>query len=92
MEVKYPDVVVQLVGEDGNAFAIIARCVQAARRGGLAPEQIEAFKTEAAGGDYEHLLQTCMNRHCPDNLQFHGDHARISLPLEWCIHRCHPMA
>ncbi len=27
-EVKYPDVEVQLVGLNGNAYAIIGRCVQ----------------------------------------------------------------
>lgn len=58
--VKYPDVAVQLVGLNGNAFAILGRCVHAAKRGGVAPAEITAFKAEATSGDYDHLLQTCM--------------------------------
>ena len=60
MEVRYPDVAVQLVGEDANAFAIIGRCVQAAKRAGVPPAEIDAFKVEAASGDYDNVLQTCM--------------------------------
>lgn len=60
MEVRYPDVEVRIVGEDGNAFAIIGRCVQAARRGGVPPEEIHKFCAEAMSGDYNEVLQTCM--------------------------------
>ena len=60
MEVKYPDVAVQLVGQDGNAFGIIGRCVQAARRAEVPKDEIEDFCLEAMSGDYDKLLQTCM--------------------------------
>ncbi len=59
-EVKYPDVEVQLVGLNGNAYAIIGRCVQAARAHNVPKEEIEKFKQEATSGNYDHLLQTCM--------------------------------
>ena len=60
MEVKYPQVKVKLVGMDGNAFFIMGRCQQAAKRANLPPEEIKAFAEEASAGDYNHLLATCM--------------------------------
>ena len=51
---------VKLVGEDGNAFAIIGRCMSAARKAGLSRDEVEAFRMEAMEGDYDHLLQTCI--------------------------------
>ena len=51
------DIKVKLVGEDGNAFAILGRCRQAlarARRLDLWNE----FHKEATSGDYNHLLTT----------------------------------
>ena len=61
MTVKYPEVEVKLVGEDGNAFSILGRCSKAARRAGLSPDQIEEFTEEATSGDYNDLLCTCMS-------------------------------
>jgi len=58
--VKYPEVQVQLTGNDGNAFAILGNCQKAARRAGLTKDQIDEFVNEAMTGDYDHLLQTCM--------------------------------
>lgn len=58
--VKYPEVEVQLTGEDGNAFFIISRVRQALRRHGVPDEEIEAFSEEAMSGDYDHVLQTVM--------------------------------
>ena len=51
------DIKVKLVGEDGNAFAILGRCRQAlarARRFDLWDE----FHKEATSADYNHLLAT----------------------------------
>ena len=60
-ECKYPSVKVKLVGEDGNAFAIIGRCSQAARRAGVSAEEVKKFQAEAMAGDYNNVLVTCMN-------------------------------
>ncbi len=57
---KYPQVKVELVDQDGNAFAILGRCISAAKKAGLTPEQIEEFRSEATSGSYNHLLATCM--------------------------------
>ena len=51
---------VRLVGEDGNAFAILGRVRAALRRAGESPEFIAAFTKEATSGDYYHLLATVM--------------------------------
>lgn len=59
-EPKYPDVTVQLDGEDGNAFMIIGRCLKAAKKAGVPEDDLRRFREEAAAGDYGHLLQTCM--------------------------------
>lgn len=50
----------ELVGLDGNAFMILGRAKGSARDAGWTPEQISNFITEAKSGDYDHLLQTCM--------------------------------
>jgi hypothetical protein len=59
MTTKYPDIEVQLSGEDGNAFAIIGRVRQALRRADVSTEEIDEFTEEATAGDYDHVLQTC---------------------------------
>ena len=51
---------VKMVGEDGNAFAILARCRKAARKAGWSKEAVENFTTHATSGDYDHLLVTVM--------------------------------
>ena len=58
--VKYPDVHVKLVGEDGNAFAILGRVAKAMRRAGCTPEQMKEYSDEATSGNYAHLLNTTM--------------------------------
>jgi hypothetical protein len=57
---RYPDICVQLSGEDGNAFAILGRTASALRQAGLAQAEIDDYFAEATSGDYDHLLQTTM--------------------------------
>ena len=57
---KYPDITIQLTGEDGNAFNILGICLQAMRRAGLSKVERDAFQAEATSGNYDHLLATCM--------------------------------
>ena len=58
--VRYPNVTVPLVGEDGNAFAILGRVQRALRKAGVPKEEIDAFIKEAMSGDYDALLATVM--------------------------------
>ena len=57
---KHPQVKVELVGTNSNAFAILGACSKAAKRAGLSKEEIDEFMAETKSGDYDHLLQTCM--------------------------------
>lgn len=54
----YPDIEVELIGEDANAGAILGRTTRAMNRGGLSKEQVDQFREEATSGDYGHLLAT----------------------------------
>jgi hypothetical protein len=60
MTVKYPEIEVQLSGEDGNAFAIMGAVSKALRRAGVSKEERDAYYAESTSGDYDHLLQTAM--------------------------------
>ena len=51
---------VELVGQDGNAFAIMGRVTNAMRRAGVDREIIKQYQQEAMSGDYDHLLQVTM--------------------------------
>lgn len=60
MDIRYPNIEVQLTGEDGNAFFIIARVSNALRRNKVSDAEIKEFRNEAMSGNYDHVLQTCM--------------------------------
>ena len=57
---KYPHVHVQLSGEDGNAFSILARVEKAMRKAQIPKPEIQLFMSTATNGDYDHLLHTVM--------------------------------
>lgn len=56
---RFPEVEVPLVGEDGNAYAILGRVAKALRRAGHG-NQVDAYMAEATAGDYDALLATTM--------------------------------
>ncbi len=57
-----------LVGHNGNAFAIMGVFQRQARKEGWTQEEIDMVLEEAKSGDYNHLLATIMN-HCePEEL------------------------
>lgn len=57
---KTKKVEMKLVGMDGNAFAILGRFSNAARKAGWTDEERGAVLKEAQSGDYNHLLATIM--------------------------------
>lgn len=59
-DVKYPNIVVDLIGKDGNAFGILGMVTGAMRMAGVEKSEVDAFRNEAIAGDYDHLLQTVM--------------------------------
>ena len=50
----------KLIGQDGNAFAVMGRVKQALRRAGADKEYIDKYLSEATSGDYNHLLAVSM--------------------------------
>ena len=53
-------VTMALEREDGNAFHLLGVFARHARQQGWSREEIEAVRTEATAGDYDHLLQTLL--------------------------------
>jgi hypothetical protein len=51
---------VELIGQDGNAVAILGRYVRAARKLGWSDDEIRAFTDDASSGDYDNLLGVVM--------------------------------
>jgi hypothetical protein len=58
---KYPNIHVQLTGEDGNAFSILGIMNKALRDAGVSGDERQLFVNEAMEGNYDHLLQTCLS-------------------------------
>jgi hypothetical protein len=52
---KYPEIIINLVGEDSNAFSILGLCVKEAKST-LSKDEIEEFKKEATKGDFDNLI------------------------------------
>jgi len=62
-------VLLNLVGLDGNAFAIMGAFSRQAKQENWSQDEIDAVLNEAKAGDYDHLLATIM-RHCRDTDAF----------------------
>jgi hypothetical protein len=56
---KY-DIEVELVGHDGNAFAIMGKVKDALKRNGASSDDIDEYMKESMSGDYDNLLRTAM--------------------------------
>lgn len=57
---KFPNVKVRLIGQDGNAFFILAATEKAMRKAGVDEKAIDDYTKDATSGDYDHLLQVTM--------------------------------
>lgn len=60
MTIKYPDVKVPLLGENGNAFSILGRVGKALKKAGVAVGEVSTYMDEATAGDYDNLLSVTM--------------------------------
>jgi hypothetical protein len=58
---KYPEIEVELTGQNGNAFAIMAAVTSALRRNGVTQAEAKQYQAEAMSGDYDHLMQVTMD-------------------------------
>ena len=52
--------VVRLIGEDGNAFAILGKVTKAMKRAGYSQDEVKEYQAKAMSGDYDHLLAVTM--------------------------------
>ena len=59
-EMRHPEITVRLIGNDGNAFAVLGAVSGALRRAGVPKEERDEFRAEATSGDYDNLLAICM--------------------------------
>ena len=59
-KVEYPEVVVQLTGNDGNAFAIMSAVRKAMRHHDVPDFRIEQCIDQMMSGDYDNLLQVAL--------------------------------
>ena len=57
---KYPEIEVQILGRDGNAFAIMGEIQNALKKAGVSKDEISLYIKESMSGDYENLLRTAM--------------------------------
>lgn len=55
------NVTVKLIGNDGNAFAILGAVQSAMRKAKVEKEVIDEYLKEAMSGDYDHLLCVTMD-------------------------------
>ena len=55
------NVEVELVGGNGNAFAILGKVARAMRYAGVEKAVIDQYRKEAMGGDYDNLLAVTMD-------------------------------
>lgn len=54
---KY-NVTVQLIGQDGNAFAIMAAVKRGLEKAGASKEEISQYTMDSMSGDYDNLIRT----------------------------------
>lgn len=58
--VKYPHLSMKLVGQDGNAYAIMGRLASVLRKGKVPKVEIDAVLADMMSGNYDHLLCVAM--------------------------------
>lgn len=51
---------VELIGRDGNAYAIMGKVVMKLKEEGYSEEEISKYKEQAMSGDYDNLLRVTM--------------------------------
>ena len=59
-EIKYPEIEVQLTGNDGNAFAIMGAVRKALKQAKVSAEEIAEYTKQSTSGDYNNLLRVAM--------------------------------
>lgn len=61
MDVKFPNVSVDLLEPDGNIFNLVGICTKAMRKAGISKEEIAVFQKDVmTSGSYDGALQVIM--------------------------------
>jgi len=60
MEAPLTKPTVKLIGQYGNAFAVMGNIKRALKSAGADKDYIDAYLKEATSGDYDHLLTVSM--------------------------------
>lgn len=60
MERKRVRVKLKLIGEDGNAYAILGKVRKQMKQEGWTKEEIKEYMDKATSGDYDNLLRVTM--------------------------------
>ena len=58
---KYPEIEVQLTGNDGNAFAIMGIVTQALKEANVSKDEVAEYMEQSMSGDYDNLLRVAMS-------------------------------
>lgn len=58
---KYPEIEVQLTGNDGNAFAVMGAVKRALKRAKVSADEISEYTEQSMSGDYDNLLRVAMS-------------------------------
>lgn len=61
MSERFPNLNLELVGLDGNALVLLGAFARQAKDEGWTKDEINAVRTEAMSGDYNHLLQVLVD-------------------------------
>lgn len=59
--IKYPEIEVQLTGNDGNAFAVMGEVKRALKRAKVSADEISEYTKQSMSGDYDNLLRVAMS-------------------------------
>ena len=58
---KYPEIEVQLTGNDGNAFAIMGAVKRALEQAKVSKDEVAKYTEQSMSGDYDNLLRVAMS-------------------------------
>jgi len=59
-DIKHPEVVVTLSGQDGNPYMIIGLTRDALKKAKVPQAEIQEYMDEAKSGDYDNVIQTTL--------------------------------
>jgi hypothetical protein len=61
VDIRYPDIDVQLTGTDGSTGALMGKVSRALRRAGVAPAEVSEFRAEVLSSEsYDAALRVMM--------------------------------